>query len=58
MPGPDRLVVWTRERNMPLAELRERMMCPRCGNRRVNLIFDPRPSPRAGIALPVRSAAL
>jgi hypothetical protein len=34
-------LVWTRGRNMPLAGLRERMMCPRCGNRRVNLIFDP-----------------
>ena len=26
---------------MPLSGLRERMMCPRCGNRRVNLIFEP-----------------
>jgi hypothetical protein len=34
-------LVWTRGRNMPLAGLRERMMCPRCGNRRVNRIFDP-----------------
>ena len=65
MPGPDRLAVWTRGRNMPLAGLRERMMCPRCGNRR-HLIFDP-PSVAARasivslrwqIALPVRSAAL
>ena len=34
-------LAWTRGRNMPLSALRERMMCPRCGNRRVNLIFDP-----------------
>ena len=34
-------LVWTRGRNMPLAGLRERMMCPRCGNRRVSLNFDP-----------------
>jgi hypothetical protein len=35
---------------MPLASLRERMMCPRCGNRRVNLIFDPPPAAaRAGV---------
>jgi hypothetical protein len=34
-------LVWTRGRNMPLAGLSERMMCPRCGNRRVNLIFEP-----------------
>ena len=66
MPGPDRLAVWTRGRNMPLAGLFERMMCPRCGNRRVNLIFDPPPvAARASIVrlhwqivLPVRSAAL
>src|SRR5271163_5263842 len=43
-------LVWTRGQNMPLAGLRERMMCPRCGNRRVNLIFDP-PSPVAARAL-------
>jgi hypothetical protein len=34
-------LVWTRGRNMPLSGLRERMMCPRCGNRRVNLVFEP-----------------
>jgi hypothetical protein len=34
-------LAWTRGRNMPLSGLRERMMCPRCGNRRVNLIFEP-----------------
>ena len=38
MPGPDRL-----DARAPLAGLRERIMCPRCGNRRVNLIFDPPP---------------
>ena len=36
-------LVWTRGRNMSLAGLRERMMCPKCGNRRINLIFDPPP---------------
>jgi hypothetical protein len=36
-------LAWTRGRNMPLSGLRERMMCPRCGNRRVNLIFEPPP---------------
>ena len=34
-------LAWTRGRNMSLSGLRERMMCPRCGNRRVNLIFEP-----------------
>jgi DNA-directed RNA polymerase subunit RPC12/RpoP len=26
---------------MPLSGLGERMVCPRCGYRRVNLIFEP-----------------
>ena len=30
-------------RRVPLSGPRERMMCPRCGNRRVNLIFEPPP---------------
>jgi hypothetical protein len=37
-------LAWTRGRNMPLSGLRERMMCPRYGNRRVNLIFEPPPA--------------
>src|SRR5271163_2045028 len=36
-------LVWTRGRSMSLAGLRDRMMCPRCGNRRVDLIFEPPP---------------
>ena len=36
-------LAWTRGRNMPLSGLRERMMRPRCGNRRVNLILEPPP---------------
>jgi hypothetical protein len=44
-------LVWTRGRNMSLAGLRERMMCPQCGNRRVNLIFEPPPvAKRAPVA--------
>jgi hypothetical protein len=36
---------------MPLSGMRERMMCPRCGNRRVNLIFEPPPvAKRAPVA--------
>lgn len=34
-------LVWTRGPNMPLAALGERMMCPRCGSRRVSVIFEP-----------------
>jgi hypothetical protein len=36
-------LVWTRGRNMPLAGLGDRMMRPRCSNRRVNLMFEPPP---------------
>jgi hypothetical protein len=43
-------LAWTRGRNMSLAGLREPMMCPRCGNRRVNLIFV---SPAAASLVPV-----
>jgi hypothetical protein len=34
-------LAWTRGRNISIAGLREGMMCPQCGNRRVNLIFEP-----------------
>jgi hypothetical protein len=34
-------LVWTRGRNFPLARLESRMMCPRCGSRRVVLMFQP-----------------
>jgi hypothetical protein len=33
---------WVPGRSMSLTGLRDRMMCPRCGNRRVNLIFSSR----------------
>jgi len=36
-------LVWTRGRNFPLARLESRLMCPRCGNRRVVLMFQPPP---------------
>jgi hypothetical protein len=34
-------LVWTRGRNMPLAGLNARMMCPRCGSRNVHVMFEP-----------------
>ncbi|GGD24259.1 hypothetical protein GCM10011335_28980 [Aureimonas glaciei] len=34
-------LVWTRGRGMTLAMLPERMRCPRCGSRRVRLVFTP-----------------
>jgi hypothetical protein len=36
-------LVWTRGRNMPVAALADRMMCPRCRNRKVSIIFEPPP---------------
>jgi len=32
-------LVWTRGPNFPLARLESRLMCPRCGSRRVVLMF-------------------
>ena len=39
-------LVWTRGRNFPLARLESRLMCPRCGSRRVVLIFQPPAQPQ------------
>jgi hypothetical protein len=33
-------LVWTRGRDFPLARLESRMKCPRCGSRRVTILFD------------------
>jgi hypothetical protein len=40
-------LVWTRGRKMPLSDLKDRMMCPQCGGRRISIIYDPKPSIRA-----------
>jgi hypothetical protein len=40
-------LVWTRGRKMPISDLKDRMMCPQCGGRRISIIFDPKPSVRA-----------
>ena len=37
-------LVCTRGRDFPLARLAERLRCPRCGRRRVAVVFDPPPS--------------
>lgn len=34
-------LVWTRGATFPLARLESRMKCPRCGSRRVVLLFEP-----------------
>jgi DNA-directed RNA polymerase subunit RPC12/RpoP len=34
-------LVWTRGRDCPLDLLPDRMRCPRCGSRRVRMLFTP-----------------
>jgi hypothetical protein len=36
-------LVWTRGRAFPLDSLATRMKCPRCGSRRVRVLFHPPP---------------
>lgn len=43
-------LVWTRGAAFPLARLESRLKCPRCGSRRVVLIFDVPAQPRAARA--------
>src|SRR4051794_37555344 len=50
-------LVWTCGRNFPLARLESRMMCPRCGSRRVAIVFHiPFRRNRSGCARPGRNA--
>jgi hypothetical protein len=37
-------LVWTRGREFPLALLASRLRCPRCGSRRVAVVFQPPPN--------------
>ena len=43
-------LVWTRGAGFPLARLESRLKCPRCGSRRVVLLFEP-PSGRELLGL-------
>lgn len=36
-------LVWAKGRGFPIGRLGSRLMCPRCGNRNVNVIFEPPP---------------
>jgi hypothetical protein len=40
-------LVWTRGRAFPLSSLEARLRCPRCGSRRVVVLFQPPPASRA-----------
>jgi hypothetical protein len=35
-----RTLIWTRGRDFPLSHLESRLKCPRCGSRRVAILFD------------------
>jgi DNA-directed RNA polymerase subunit RPC12/RpoP len=39
-------LVWTRGRDMPLSSLEARLKCPRCGSRRVTIVYDVPSRPR------------
>jgi hypothetical protein len=43
-------LVWTRGAGFPLARLESRLKCPRCGSRRVVLLFEPPSSARTRMA--------
>jgi DNA-directed RNA polymerase subunit RPC12/RpoP len=38
-----RTLVWTRGRAFPLSSLESRLRCPRCGSRRIVVMFQPPP---------------
>jgi hypothetical protein len=40
-------LIWTRGAAFPISLLSERLKCPRCGSRRVALLFDLPPEPAA-----------
>lgn len=37
-------LVWSKGRNFPIGQLGERLMCPRCGSRAVNVMLEPPPT--------------
>ena len=48
-------LIWTRGAGFPLARLESRLKCPRCGSRRVALLFEV-PSQPMQAATPLRAA--
>jgi hypothetical protein len=44
-------LVWTRGEAMPLDKLAGRLKCPRCGNRRIQVVFDVPNQPSAKRAI-------
>jgi hypothetical protein len=45
-------LVWTRGERFPLDQLGNRLKCPRCGNRNIQIIFDVPNTPAAKRAHP------
>jgi putative SOS response-associated peptidase YedK len=41
---------WAKGRNFPLGRLGSRLMCPVCGNKDVNVIFEPPPMVRTVVS--------
>ena len=46
-------LVWAKGLRFPLGRLGNRLMCPRCGSRDVNVIFEPPPTPARIAGIPV-----
>ncbi len=44
-----RTLVWTRGEAFPLEMLQSRLKCPRCGSRRVQVIFEPPTTAKSGV---------
>ncbi|GLK74920.1 hypothetical protein GCM10008171_01730 [Methylopila jiangsuensis] len=40
-------LAWTRGLSCSLSNLESRLKCPRCGNRRISLVFEPPAPPQA-----------
>lgn len=53
-----RALLWTRGRNMPLEQLKERLKCPRCGSRTIKVTWtvpgNPNPASADLVAVPGR----
>jgi hypothetical protein len=43
-------LVWAKGRNFPIGRLGSRLMCPVCGSRDVNVIFEPPPMVRTVVS--------
>ena len=44
-------LVWTRGRDFPIGRLESRLKCPRCGSRRVTVMFEPPSNRQTALAV-------